>query len=43
MKGTNMSQSIAKTIEATLEAHPTLAERLQRMEEAYASIPEEKR
>ena len=38
-----MSQPIAKTIEATLEARPTLAERLQRMEEAYASIPEEKR
>lgn len=38
-----MSQPIAKTIETTLEARPTLAERLQRMEEAYASIPEEKR
>ena len=38
-----MSQPIAKTIENTLEARPTLAERLQRMEEAYASIPEEKR
>ena len=38
-----MSQPIAKTIEATLEARPTLAERLQRIEEAYASIPEEKR
>ena len=38
-----MSQPIAKTIEATLEARPTLAERLQYMEEAYASIPEEKR
>ena len=38
-----MSQPIAKTIETTLEARPTLAERLQYMEEAYASIPEEKR
>ena len=38
-----MTQPIAKAIEATLEARPTLAERLQRMEEAYASIPEEKR
>lgn len=38
-----MSQPIATTIDATLEARPTLAERLQRMEEAYASIPEEKR
>ena len=38
-----MSQPIAKTIVTTLEARPTLAERLQRMEEAYASIPEEKR
>lgn len=38
-----MSQTITKTIEATLEARPTLAERLQRMEDAYASIPDEKR
>ena len=38
-----MTHPIAKTIEVTLEARPTLAERFQRMEEAYASIPEGKR
>ena len=38
-----MSQSIAKTIDNTLELRPELAERLKKMEDAYASVPDEKR
>lgn len=38
-----MSQAIAQTIDHTLELRPEIAERLKRMKDAYASVPDEKR